>query len=95
MIVYPNIGYSNSTFTICTLSPLACLWLYRERWALVQEEKAILKALEKGATNDALDERLGEVYEQLEQINASSAEAKARRILFGLGFDAEMQVCTG
>ena len=34
----------------------------------------------------------GEVYELLTQIGASSAEAKARRILFGLGFDAEMQV---
>ena len=34
----------------------------------------------------------GEVYELLAQIGASSAEAKARRILFGLGFDAEMQV---
>ena len=35
---------------------------------------------------------VGEVYEQLNQIGASSAEARARRILFGLGFDAEMQI---
>jgi ATP-binding cassette subfamily F protein 1 len=61
------------------------------RWALVEEEKTILKTLEKGP-NEALDVRLGEVYEQLANIGASSAEARARRILFGLGFDAEMQV---
>lgn len=36
--------------------------------------------------------RLGEVYEQLSQIGAASSESRARRILFGLGFDAEMQV---
>lgn len=63
----------------------------RVRWELVQEEKKILKALET-QPNEALDRRLGEVYEQLSVIGASSAEAKARRILFGLGFTAEMQV---
>ena len=61
------------------------------RWALVQEEKEILATLDKGP-NEALDVRLGEVYEQMSQIGASSAEARARRILFGLGFDKEMQV---
>lgn len=63
----------------------------KERWLLVQEEKEIMKELEKGP-NEALDVRLGEVYEQLAAINASAAESKARRILFGLGFDGEMQV---
>lgn len=61
------------------------------RWALVQEEKALLADLEK-APNEAKDVRLGEVYEQMAQIGAASAEAKARRILFGLGFDVEMQI---
>lgn len=61
------------------------------RWALVEEEKALLKELENGP-NEKADTRLGEVYEQLANIGASSAEARARRILFGLGFDAEMQV---
>jgi ATP-binding cassette subfamily F protein 1 len=61
------------------------------RWALVQEEKQLLKDLEK-TPDEAKDVRLGEVYEQLNQIGASSAESRARRILFGLGFDAEMQV---
>lgn len=63
----------------------------RERWNLIQEEKQILKTLESGP-NEALDARLGEIYEELANINASAAESKARRILFGLGFDAEMQI---
>jgi len=62
------------------------------RWALIEEEKTLLKELELRGANEALDVRLGEVYEQLANIGASSAEARARRILFGLGFDAEMQV---
>jgi ATP-binding cassette subfamily F protein 1 len=63
----------------------------KERWELIKEEREIMAALEKGP-NDDLDERLGEVHELLENINAAAAEPKARRILFGLGFDAEMQV---
>ena len=43
-------------------------------------------------TCEKLDERLGEIYEQLSVINAAAAEPKARRILFGLGFDVEMQM---
>jgi hypothetical protein len=62
------------------------------RWELVQEEKDLLADLEANGPNDKKDERLGEVYEQLEACGAASAEARARRILFGLGFDAEMQV---
>ena len=64
----------------------------KERWALIQEEKQLLVDLEKGPPDEAKDSRLGEVYEQLNQINAASSESKARRILFGLGFDAEMQI---
>ena len=51
----------------------------------------MLAALEKGP-NEAMDVRLGEVHEALDNIGASSAEARARRILFGLGFDMEMQI---
>lgn len=36
-------------------------------------------------------ERLNEVYEDLQAIGADSAEPRARRILAGLGFDKEMQ----
>ncbi|KAF0696407.1 Aste57867_12825 [Aphanomyces stellatus] len=61
-----------------------------ERWALLEEEKQLLAALESGP-NDVMDERLNDVYEQLAGMNASAAEARARRILFGLGFDSQMQ----
>lgn len=63
----------------------------KERWDLVQEEKQLLEDLKKGPS-EKLDVRLGEVYEALAACGAASAESKARRILFGLGFDAEMQV---
>ncbi|CAK4881802.1 unnamed protein product [Aphanomyces euteiches] len=61
-----------------------------DRWALLEEEKNLLAELENNP-NDQLDERLNEVYEQLAGMNASAAEARARRILFGLGFDSAMQ----
>jgi ATP-binding cassette subfamily F protein 1 len=35
--------------------------------------------------------RLNHVYNQLANMNAAAAEARARRILFGLGFDSNMQ----
>ena len=65
----------------------------------MQEEKQLLLDLEKNANdkgkekeNEVKDQRLGEIYEQLQLINASSKESKARKILFGLGFNAEMQI---
>ncbi|TDH73101.1 hypothetical protein CCR75_002082 [Bremia lactucae] len=61
-----------------------------ERWALLEEEKKLLAELEI-KQDAALDDRLNEVYEQLSRMNASAAEARARRILFGLGFDSAMQ----
>ena len=62
----------------------------KERWNLIQEEKKLLKELEKGP-DESKDVRLGEIYEQLAQIGGSAAESRARRILYGLGFDGEMQ----
>ncbi|GAB9470630.1 Atp-binding cassette sub-family f member 1 [Globisporangium polare] len=61
-----------------------------ERWALLEEEKFLLAELET-KQDSALDDRLNEVYEQLSTMNASAAEARARRILHGLGFDPDMQ----
>lgn len=60
------------------------------RWELIQEEKKIMAALAL-KEDDKLDSRLGEVHAELAVIGAASAESRARRILFGLGFDAEMQ----
>jgi ATP-binding cassette, subfamily F, member 1 len=62
------------------------------RWELVEEEKTLLKQLEINPEDDKANTRLGEVYEQLSQIGAAASESRARRILFGLGFDAEMQI---
>lgn len=61
-----------------------------ERWALLEEEKNLLAELET-KQDSSLDDRLNEVYEQLSTMNASAAEARARRILHGLGFDPDMQ----
>src|SRR6185436_17791191 len=36
-------------------------------------------------------DRLGEIHERLNEIDAHSAPARAARILVGLGFDEEMQ----
>ena len=66
-----------------------------ERSALLAEEKALAATLEAGglAAGDqqATSERLSAVGSELLAIGAHAAESKARRILFGLGFSAEMQ----
>lgn len=62
------------------------------RWNLVQEEKALNAALDAGDEDPKKVARLQEVYDKMEQIGAASAESKARRILYGLGFSPDMQV---
>ncbi|XP_060760692.1 ATP-binding cassette sub-family F member 1 isoform X2 [Neoarius graeffei] len=59
------------------------------RLKLLEEEKRLQVLLEKG--EDSVSERLEKVYEELRAIGAAAAEAKARRILAGLGFTPEMQ----
>ncbi|XP_053346020.1 ATP-binding cassette sub-family F member 1 isoform X2 [Clarias gariepinus] len=59
------------------------------RLRLLDEEKKLQALLEKG--EDSVSERLQKVYEELRAIGAAAAEAKARRILAGLGFTPEMQ----
>lgn len=76
------------------------------RWDLIVEERKLLFLINKNnekieandpnkekliKENEAHDTRIGEIYEQLAIIGSSAAESKARRILFGLGFDKEMQ----
>lgn len=61
----------------------------KKRWDLLDEEKRLTKRIEAGEMK--LSDRLNEVYEELEAIGADKAEAKARRILNGLGFTREMQ----
>ncbi|XP_065830149.1 ATP-binding cassette sub-family F member 1-like [Oscarella lobularis] len=56
---------------------------------LQDEVKRLEEELDKGS--DAASDRLQEVYDELEAMGADSAEARARRILAGLGFTADMQ----
>lgn len=60
-----------------------------KRLKLLEQEKRLQSRLEKG--DDSAAERLEKVYEELRASGAASAEAKARRILAGLGFTPEMQ----
>ena len=61
------------------------------RWKLLAEEKELMDALDKGEDSMEKVTRLQIVTEELSAMGADSAEAKARRILFGLGFDMDMQ----
>mmetsp|Transcript_17332 Transcript_17332/g.36087 ORF Transcript_17332/g.36087 Transcript_17332/m.36087 type:complete len:794 (-) Transcript_17332:2569-4950(-) len=61
------------------------------RWNLLEEEKSLTEAIDNGEDDPKTFKRLQEVLDELNTIGAASAEAKARRILFGLGFDGDMQ----
>ncbi len=63
----------------------------KKRWALLEEEKALTQAIDNGDESQKKVDRLQEVYDELKSMNSDAAEAKARRILYGLGFDIEMQ----
>uniref|UniRef100_A0A8D1SDA0 ATP-binding cassette sub-family F member 1 n=1 Tax=Sus scrofa TaxID=9823 RepID=A0A8D1SDA0_PIG len=60
-----------------------------KRLKLLEEERRLQGQLEQG--DDTAADRLEKVYEELRATGAAAAEAKARRILAGLGFDPEMQ----
>lgn len=67
--------------------------------AVIECDQEIAK-LEAEAENLALadpddidsQDRLQEIYEQLDELSADTAEARAANILYGLGFTAEMQM---
>ena len=67
-----------------------------ERTKLIAEEKELSAKLSAGGLTpeeqQATSDRLAAVGQELLAINAYGAESKARRILFGLGFSAEMQM---
>jgi len=63
----------------------------KKRWTLIEEERILTKAVDSGEEDPKIVSRLQNVYEELSTIGADSAESKARRILYGLGFDEEMQ----
>ncbi|EDO28632.1 predicted protein, partial [Nematostella vectensis] len=54
-----------------------------------QGEKRLIALSETG--DESANEKLKEVYVEMEAIGAASAESRARRILSGLGFTTEMQ----
>lgn len=60
-----------------------------KRLKLLAEEKKLIAESEAG--DDSNSKRLEQVYEELQAIGADSAEARARRILAGLGFTVPMQ----
>ena len=64
----------------------------KKLWSLLQEEKVLEDALASGNNVGSEDvERLEEIHEQLGDIGAYASEGKARKILYGLGFDTRMQ----
>ncbi len=75
-----------------TPAVLAVMKADAERWALVQEQKRLDRRLAKDPENDDLNASLQLVHERLVELGSDSAEAKARRILHGLGFNEDMQV---
>ncbi|KAI9563957.1 ABC protein [Daphnia sinensis] len=60
-----------------------------KRTSLLEEADKLEKEQRKG--NLKVTQQLNQVYEELRAIGADAAEPKARRILAGLGFTAEMQ----
>ncbi|EDO34786.1 predicted protein [Nematostella vectensis] len=61
----------------------------KKRLHLLEEEKRLIALSETG--DESANEKLKEVYVEMEAIGAASAESRARRILSGLGFTTEMQ----
>jgi ATP-binding cassette subfamily F protein 1 len=59
----------------------------KQRMKLMEEEKSILEVA--NPTKEQL-KRLNAIYDELNAMKADAAEAKARRILAGLGFDKSM-----
>ncbi|VDN25664.1 unnamed protein product [Dibothriocephalus latus] len=57
-----------------------------ERAALLAELASL-----KNATDEDAGERLGDIFHRMVEIDADSAPARAAAILYGLGFDTEMQ----
>lgn len=57
-----------------------------ERERLLQEEQRLLTTTEEGGS-----EKLNEIYERMEEIDAHTAEARAANLLTGLSFTPEMQ----
>ena len=85
----------------------AVLWADVRRWELMQEEEELMKAVDAYGDDEdnttavvdpavaeaqaAVIARLQAVVDELVNMGADAAEARARRILYGLGFTMDMQ----
>ncbi|CAM9727361.1 unnamed protein product, partial [Ectocarpus fasciculatus] len=78
---------ADDTPAVIAWSPAA-----RSLWSLMEEERRVNRLLRDDPENDKLNDRLQRVHEELHSSGGDGAEAQARRILFGLGFDDIMQV---
>ena len=63
----------------------------KERWDLIEKEKQLLAENGEGEITEENEQLLTEIYKRLDEINAVGQESKARKLLFGLGFTAQMQ----
>lgn len=63
----------------------------KRRWDLLSEEIELMKKVDSGDESEETIVRLQEVVDELTAMGADAAEAKARRILYGLGFTMDMQ----
>jgi ATP-binding cassette subfamily F protein 1 len=63
-----------------------------ERTQLIAEEKKLNDLIENGDDSKATQEKLSEVYTNMKFIGTDSMEAKARKILHGLGFTEKDQM---
>ncbi|KRY36505.1 ATP-binding cassette sub-family F member 3 [Trichinella spiralis] len=62
-----------------------------KRQKLLEEEEEIRSQLANRDEGNVSNRRLGEIYDELEAIEADKAPARASSILYGLGFDDEDQ----
>jgi ATP-binding cassette subfamily F protein 1 len=61
------------------------------RWNLLEEERTLMTKVDAGDESADVIERLGIVVQELVAMGSDAMEAKARRILYGLGFTMDMQ----
>lgn len=76
------------------LTALEAVMAVDKERADLEAAAADLEGLVTGEDNpeqEALNERLCEIYERLEEMGAEQAEARASKLLFGLGFDQKSQ----
>lgn len=91
LAIPPNLDvlYVEQEFAAEDISVVEAVLSADVRRKALLEEQALL---ERSDARDAkANDRLKEVYDELAAIGADTAEPRARRILYGLGFDADAQ----